>query len=151
MQKDFTQLFIKFKTLGPNWKSFYLRSISTFRMEMLSSEGQKQSSWVRWRRIASWKCHRCTKACSKWVVLEFRERSHKQPLAIQLKQQFSNLCARLAVQVQCSCFIILSPISVQILELWTPQTTELGVLKIWLQATMLQQDFFSMRTFLFLI
>ena len=34
---------------------------------------------------------------------------------------------------QCSCFVILLPIFVQIFELWIPQTTEIGVFEFWVQ------------------
>ena len=43
------------------------------------------------------------------------------------KMNFSHLCAYLAVQAQCSCFMNLLPISVQKLEHWIPPTTEIVV------------------------
>ena len=50
-------------------------------------------------------------------------------LAQKAKWYFWHLCAHPAVQAQCSCFIILLPTSVQRLELWIPETTEISVLK----------------------
>ena len=73
---------------------------------------------------------------------------------------YLDLCALavavlLAEQAQYSCFIILSPISVQNWELWIPQTTDIGVLKFWMQqelcATMPHKEFSSIWSFLFLI
>ena len=65
------------------------------------------------------------------------------------------VAALLAERAQCSCFIILSPISVQNWELWIPQTTDIGVLKILMQQelcpTMPYNAFSSIWNFLFLI
>ena len=49
--------------------------------------------------------------------------SRNSSLAEKAKWHLSYLCAPLAMQAQCSCFIILSPNSVQNLELWIPQSS----------------------------
>ena len=46
---------LNLKHFDQNGNLFYLRSNCTFRIKMLSSEGRRHLSWVRKRRIASWK------------------------------------------------------------------------------------------------
>ena len=59
-----TQLFIKFTTLWPTWNFFSLRSNSTFRIKMLSSEGRRQSSAHRFVKMPK-NVRKCTKHAAR--------------------------------------------------------------------------------------
>ena len=61
---------LNLKHFDQNGICFYLRSNNTFRIEILSSEGRRQLSWVRRRRIASWKRQRTFTSAQKHAARE---------------------------------------------------------------------------------
>ena len=61
---------LNLKHFDQNEICFYLRGNSTFVIEMLSSEGLRPLSWVRRRRIASWKRQRTFTSAQKHAARE---------------------------------------------------------------------------------